>query len=48
MEKYEEIKKQNKELGRRIKTFEKKQVVDAAEKGKKLVKKHRKLLRRQW
>ena len=31
MEKYEEIKKQNKKLGRKIKTIEMKQVVDAAE-----------------
>ena len=46
MEKYEEIKKQNKEWGRKIKPFEKKQFVDAAEKEEKMRKMHWKLLRR--
>ena len=47
MEKYEEIKKQNKEWGRKIKPFEKKQFVDAAEKEEKMRKMHWTLLRRQ-
>ena len=46
MEKYEEIKKQNKEWGRKIKPFEKKQFVDAAEKEEKMRKMHWTLLRR--